>query len=367
MYRQAGESEGRKLDYKSCEQRLEVSRRIAGTMYGWNTPDGGQGGAGCIAGDIFEPSLKPVANFNASTDCELLRKAMKGIGTDENAIIDIMGRRSATQRNTIVTQFKAMYGKDLISEFKSELSGHFYDCVRALCYLPEEFDAVQLYEAMKGAGTDEDTLIEILCSRTNGQIAKIKEAFTKLYQKDLENEIVSETSRHFKRVLVSLLQASRDENPNVDLHAAKNEAEKLYKAGEKHLGTDESQFLSILCTRSYEQLRAIFDEYKKLTKHDIEQALKSEMSGDLLDAFLAIVSCARNKPKYFAQLLEKSMKGLGTSDKMLIRIVVSRCEIDMGRIKKEFQAAYGKSLATWIKDDTSGDYERLLLTLIGER
>jgi len=55
---------------------------------------------------------------------------------------------------------------------------------------------------------------------------------------------------------------------------------------------------------------------------------------------------------------------MGTKDKTLIRIVVSRSEIDLGDIKEAFQAKYGKSLESWIKDDLNLDIGYLLATVV---
>jgi len=54
---------------------------------------------------------------------------------------------------------------------------------------------------------------------------------------------------------------------------------------------------------------------------------------------------------------------MGTNDKTLIRIIVSRSEIDLGDIKEAFQNKYGKSLESWIKDDLDGDMKYVLITL----
>lgn len=61
-----------------------------------------------------------------------------------------------------------------------------------------------------------------------------------------------------------------------------------FVSGELRLGTDESVFNAVLCSRSFPQLMAIFQEYQFLTGHDIDDAIKAEFSGDLEKALRAI-------------------------------------------------------------------------------
>lgn len=64
--------------------------------------------------------------------------------------------------------------------------------------------------------------------------------------------------------------------------------------------------------------------------------------------FFFAVRCVKNKFNHFARQLQKTMKGLGTDDDTLVRVVVSRCEIDMVQIKEEFQKLTGQTLEQYI-------------------
>lgn len=66
------------------------------------------------------------------------------------------------------------------------------------------------------------------------------------------------------------------------------DAEALIEAGESKWGTEESMFNQVLITRSYQQLRATFSEYERLTGKDIEQSIKKEFSGSIEKGLLGI-------------------------------------------------------------------------------
>uniref|UniRef100_A0A8C6USZ8 Annexin n=1 Tax=Neogobius melanostomus TaxID=47308 RepID=A0A8C6USZ8_9GOBI len=313
----------------------------------------------------FRGTIQDYPGADPLKDSEVLRKAMKGFGTDEQAIIDLLGSRSSKQRVACLKAFKTAYGKDLIKDLNSELSGDFRKLVMAMMKTPTQLDAYEIKNAIKGAGTDEACLIEILSSRSNAEIKEISRVYKEENKKKMEDAITSDTSGHFRRLLISLAQGNRDEREHVDVSLAQQDAQALYAAGENKLGTDESKFNAILCARSKSHLRAVFTEYQRMCGRDIEKSIDREMSGDLESGMLAVVKCIKNTPGYFAERLYKSMKGAGTKDTTLIRIMVSRSEVDLLDIRKEYVKNYGKSLYTHISGDTSGDYKKLLLKLCG--
>ncbi|XP_045536513.1 annexin B10 isoform X2 [Papilio machaon] len=316
-----------------------------------------------------EPTVVGVPNFNAMEDAAALRAAMKGFGTDEQAIIDILTSRSNAQRQAISQAFTHEYGRDLIDDLKSELGGHFEDVIVALMLPPEEYLCKELNKCMDGLGTDESVLIEILCTRTKKEIADIVQAYERLYNRPLAEHMCSETSGDFRRLLTLIVtrapQGARDEEAGVDAARAAESAQQLYDAGEAKWGTDEEVFNKILAHESFAQLKLIFEEYKNIAGRTIEQAIKAEVDGELKDAYSAIVECVQSAPAWFARRLRAAMQGLGTDDTTLIRVLVSRAEVDLAAIKREYEALYDKTLESEIRGETSGDYKRALVALLG--
>lgn len=86
------------------------------------------------------------------------------------------------------------------------------------------------------------------------------------------------------------------------------------------------------------------------------------------DALLFQLRHAVDKYMHAAQLIEDAMAGMGTKDQLLVSRVV-RFHWDrnvLANIKGAYQQRFRRSLASRIKGETSGDYERLMVACVGE-
>ena len=232
---------------------------------------------------------------------------------------------------------------------KSELGGKLEDVVVSLMMPPVDYLCNQLHGAMAGIGTHEGSLIEILCPQSNEEMKKIVDKYTGMYDRPLAEHLCGETSGHFRRLLTLIITGVRDPVGKIDAELAKEQASQLYAAGEAKLGTDEEVFYRILSHASFAQLRLIFEEYKAVSGMTIEQSLKHELDGEMLEAMSAIVECVQSPPAFFATRLHRAMDGMGTDDVTLIRIIVSRADIDLENIKDEYERIYNKTLLSAIQ------------------
>ncbi|VDP70459.1 unnamed protein product [Echinostoma caproni] len=128
-------------------------------------------------GETFNPTLKAPEKNNVEEDCKKLRDAMKGLGTNEDALIEVLGHRNIEQRLDIRDEYKSLFGQDLMDRLNSELSGNFRSIMKMLVMEPQFISARALYKAMKGGGTKESVIVEVLCTSTNREIEAIKEAY----------------------------------------------------------------------------------------------------------------------------------------------------------------------------------------------
>ncbi|XP_006660604.1 annexin D5-like [Oryza brachyantha] len=307
----------------------------------------------------------PPALTNPRQDAIDLHKAFKGMGCDSTTVINILTHRDSMQRAIIQQEYRTMYSEDLSRRISSELSGHHKKAMLLWILDPAGRDATVLRDALSGDTIDLRAATEIICSRTPSQLQIMKQTYHAKFGTYLEHDIGQRTSGDHQKLLLAYVGIPRYEGPEVDPTIVTHDAKDLYKAGEKRLGTDEKTFIRIFAERSWAHLASVASAYHHMYDRSLEKVVKSETSGNFEVALLTILRCAENPAKYFAKVLRKSMKGMGTDDSTLIRVVVTRTEIDMQYIKAEYYKKYKKSLAEAIHSETSGNYRTFLLSLVG--
>jgi hypothetical protein len=355
----------------------------------------------------YRGTVKDRIGVDLDAEAQKLKKAIKALtGVDKQAIVDVLCSHTNKERQNIASSFKSIVGKDLTEQLRATLSGEFLHLLEALMETPVLYDAMQMHKAIQGLGTKESVLIEIMSTRTNAQIRAIKTAYERLYDVPLEQDLIGDTSGFFRDLLVMQCKADRDETDKVDLEQAKKDATALFKEGEKRFGKDASIFYDVMAKQNIFQLRALFDEYQKIGGTHIYDDIENNFSGselpisftrtvletggpivagglhgfqsgktekaklwvstpnDIKQGLLAIVKCAINRAFFFAQSLHASMEGIGTSDNDLIRVIVTRCEVDMVQIKEEYNHFFKTPLEERIPKDCSGQYASGLVALV---
>jgi hypothetical protein len=314
--------------------------------------------------DIKNPTIHPTTNLNLTAATRTLRHSMEGYGTNENDVIKVLATTDYDQRKLIEANYKHMFKRDLIKDLKEELSGSFEELILALLDEPDNVLANHLKTAMKGWGTDEDTITEILCCRGSEEIKRISESYQKMFKKNLEEEIHSETSGNYRKLLHFLFSRPR-KSEEVSKDKGHEIALTLIRAGfGKSRKLNDGDLINQLTMYSFPQLSAGLKSFESIVGSKLQDFIKQSYSGDFEKALLQIVNCADNRPVVYAQRIHEAMGRFKTNNKLLTRIIALRSSIDLKSIREEYQRLFKETLESRIIKATKSDLRNGLLALL---
>ncbi|KAH7441797.1 hypothetical protein KP509_03G054700 [Ceratopteris richardii] len=289
----------------------------------------------------------------------------KGIGCDKQTLMGVVCRRNQQQRSNIRHMYGKKYEEDLIKRLQSKLHGNFQNAVALWMCDPAERDAVVIKNGLN-SWTNKGlcAVVEIIYARTPLEMDAIRRAYRVMYKCSVEQQIGLKSSGDEKKLLLALVREDRPAIIEPDMESAKTDAEGLLKAISSR-PIDKSSIVKTISIRSPIQLKATLDYYKKENRHSFGKLVKQEINGNFSALLGVAMKYAKSRINYFAKTLYKSMKGLGTDDATLVRILVMRAEIDMQEIKTQFYKKYRRTLESMMISDTSGSYASFLLFLVG--
>ena len=239
----------------------------------------------------FQQAEALINGDTAKADAAKLNQALTGLTDDEDAVYQTLEGRSEEEIAAIKKEYKALTGRDLESRMKSRLTKT--ENQRATSLLEGDqasADAARIHQAVKGMGTDEDSIYETLEGKSKEERDAIAAAYKKQYGVDLDTRLSEDMSGNDFEKANTLLEDGKT-----------SDVQKLRFAMEG-MGTDEEAVQKVLAGKSKEEVAQLKEDYKAATGRDLDSVLDSELGGrDLFDANQAL----KGKPQSIEEALER--------------------------------------------------------------
>lgn len=126
------------------------------------------------------------------------------------------------------------------------------------------------------------------------------------------------------------------------------DAKTLYEAIGSGKSVDKTTIISLISQRNTNQLKIILQSYEQLYGHDFIKFLKIDKCGEFGRHLRTVMRCVQYPEKHFAKQLRLTIKDGGDVGVVLIRIVITRADIDIKCIKRVFAEKTGWSLESLI-------------------
>lgn len=136
---------------------------------------------------------------------------------------------------------------------------------------------------MKGFGTDEKTLIQVLAPMGPLEIASVKDAFKRGHNRDLMKDVHSETSSYFREALEAIIRGPLEQDCFT------------LREGLGGMGTKEDLLDEVLLGRTNADINAIKQHYQHMYKRSLESDLKSDLSGKTERLYDMVIAARRTE------------------------------------------------------------------------
>ena len=293
-------------------------------------------------------------------EAERLHQALSSKNKEE-ICNEIIINNDLENRLLIAKKYGELYGRPLYEDMKSKLNGNYKELC-GYCFLtPMEFNAKMLKRGFKGISIDEQLIFEILANHTLEEYKQIEEAYKTETGKELRKDLEKNFNGAIRKDLLNLISSERRVNNQPDKSECERLADLLINAGEKKWVEDENIFRDVFILTSPEEMVLLGRYYFQKTGVLLIDAIEKKLGGKAKTLLREIVFANIIPHELFAEKLNLSIKGLGTNNALLNRVLASRHGVDMPQIKEIYKWKYKQTLKDDIIGDTSGQYQKLCL------
>jgi hypothetical protein len=221
-----------------------------------------------LDGDVAVRARALLSNNDALDQAAQLHAAMKGLGTDEQAIDDVLSKASPEARRAIEASFAKEYGTPLRSELRKELSGTDLDLATA--HLDNDTGAAtatRLQQALSGVGTDHGALERAYAGTSVADRERAAAVFAQKTGTSLDAAFARDMSGR-----------DLDDARSLAKNGALSDVQRLDRAM-RNSGTDEGELKSVLEGKTKAEVDALSTAYQARTGRALHDDVRRELGG----------------------------------------------------------------------------------------
>ncbi|CAO3574229.1 unnamed protein product [Mortierella alpina] len=317
------------------------------------------------------PAVPPEITYDVNN----IHTALNYTVPDQEALVNIVGRREYQQLLAVARHYRACHGVDLATELDRRIIGSVGSLLAGACqhkvlaevqYLHHAGKSKRKYEALRKKDTAIEVFCEILVGRTPEELRELREAYATVHKgEDLLQHILAFCKDDTTKAFFTEVVKDKEDKP---LESVEIAIENLHKLLESH---DLEGLLKCTSSLTTAQLHTLVRSYnaKYMDSHVvtvIEKTIAHKHKGEHVELLLFAVMQAADPARHVALLMEESMAGLGTNEDQLSRLVVLNRGKFMEKVKAAYHIDYSRTLADRVRGDTSGLYSHLICHLINQ-
>ncbi|MCJ1462098.1 hypothetical protein MMC07_000698 [Pseudocyphellaria aurata] len=309
---------------------------------------------------------KRVAFYDPEEDALALAAALNHSKPDPGPIIKVLPRLSGDNVLQLRTEYKKHIkvngkGINIAKHIKMKVPGNLGKIAYAVALGRWESEAHWANFWYQSNSSRRELLIESLIGRTNGEIVKIKEAFSdKRYNDSLEKCMQTELKKDKFRnaILLALEEKRMPETEKLSIELVQRDAQDLYRALVAKEG-GETAMINIIVVRSDNHLREVLRVFEGKYRKNFAREMIQKSRNLVGETLAHILNGVLNRPVRDALLLHQA---LAETSKDRTELLVSRLvrfhwePRHFEKIKVEYRNKYGSKLEHHIDEGTKGEF-----------
>lgn len=245
-------------------------------------------------GDL-ETTLLALLRGPLENDARILDKALNRLGTDEEALNDVLLCRSNADLRAIQTEYKRIKNRDLLVDIKNDVDDNLFRLYSMILagtraedaapVIAAEIDAkiTEMQRATEGMiGSNAVAVAQVLSSSSPAQVAAMTEAYQRKYHRALREVIEKEFRGDMEDALLRMVEGAEDR--------ARADAARL-RAPLVRSSRKDALFINRVVALYWDRprLEAAKAAYKTRYGRPLARDVKEILSGDYEDVIRALI------------------------------------------------------------------------------